>query len=186
MFMKKFAGFIVVTGVVALAAGVVAGESKSPSKATHFKPIGFLEGTWEGTSDNDNRTGKVERTYELVLGGRFLYGRNKTTYEPSTKNPKAETHEEWSIYSLDKNRKTIVLRQFHGEGFVNQFTLTSKPDDDKTPVFTTEAIENIGAGWRARETYKVLGPDEFEESFELAGPGKEFEPYSKASLKRKK
>jgi len=39
-------------------------------------------------------------------------------------------------------------------------------------VFTSEAIENIPAGWRARETYVVTGPDEFEEVFELAEPGK--------------
>ena len=38
----------------------------------------------------------------------------------------------------------------------------------------TESIENIPAGWRARETYVTHGPDEFEEIFELAEPGKPF------------
>jgi len=51
-------------------------------------------------------------------------------------------------------------------------------------VFTSEAIENIPAGWRARETYLIIGPDEFEELFELAAPGKEFEMYSRSRLKR--
>lgn len=36
----------------------------------------------------------------------------------------------------------------------------------------------------ARETYTVVGPDEFEEVFEIAGPGKPFEVYSRARLKR--
>ena len=53
-------------------------------------------------------------------------------------------------------------------------------------VFTTESIENIPAGWRARETYIVHGPDEFEEVFELAEAGKPFELYSRARLKRVK
>ena len=53
-------------------------------------------------------------------------------------------------------------------------------------VFTTEAIENIPAGWRARETYLVHGPDEFEEIFELAQGEKPFEVYSLARLKRVK
>lgn len=53
-------------------------------------------------------------------------------------------------------------------------------------VFTTEAIENIPAGWRARETYLVHGPDEFEEIFELAQGEKPFEMYSLARLKRVK
>jgi hypothetical protein len=39
-------------------------------------------------------------------------------------------------------------------------------------------------GLHARETFVVLGPDEFEEVFELAGPGKPFELYSRARLKR--
>jgi hypothetical protein len=58
--------------------------------------------------------------------------------------------------------------------------------DSVTPrlVFTTEFIENIPAGWRARETYIVHGPDEFEEVFELAESGKDFEMYSRARLTR--
>ena len=56
----------------------------------------------------------------------------------------------------------------------------------KTMVFATESIENIPAGWRARETYKILGPDEFVEVFELAEPGKNFEVYSDARYVRKK
>ena len=53
-------------------------------------------------------------------------------------------------------------------------------------MFTTEAIENIPSGWRARETYIVHGSDEFEEVFELSAAGKPFELYSRARLKRVK
>ena len=42
----------------------------------------------------------------------------------------------------------------------------------------------IGRGFRARETYTILGPDEFEELFELAEPGKDFERYSRARFTR--
>jgi len=41
-------------------------------------------------------------------------------------------------------------------------------------VFVTEAIENIPAGWRARETYQVWNDNEFTERFELAAPREEF------------
>ena len=44
-------------------------------------------------------------------------------------------------------------------------------------MFTSEAIENIPAGWRARETYVMTSADAFEEIFELAEPGKPFEVY---------
>lgn len=66
-----------------------------------------------------------------------------------------------------------------GEGFVNQYV----QDEGSTParvVFTSEAIENIAAGCRARETYVVHGPDDIEELFELAPPGKPFDTYSRA------
>ena len=50
-------------------------------------------------------------------------------------------------------------------------------------VMSTEAIENIPPGWRARETY-VVDADRLEETFELAAPGKDFEIYSKNRLTR--
>jgi hypothetical protein len=56
----------------------------------------------------------------------------------------------------------------------------------KTIVFTTESIENIPPGWRARETYLITGPDSFVEWFELAEPGMEFTLYSEAVLTRVK
>jgi len=59
--------------------------------------------------------------------------------------------------------------------------LNAKPG---TVAFTTEAIENIPPGYRARETYVLHGSDEFEEVFELAKPGKEFTVYSRTRLKR--
>lgn len=88
------------------------------------------------------------------------------------------------MMSFDKSRKKFVFRQFHVEGFVNQYVMTST--DVKTIVFASESIENIPAGFRARETYKILGPDEFTEVFEIAEPGKEFEVYSEGHFKRKK
>ena len=78
-----------------------------------------------------------------------------------------------------------MLRQFHVEGFVNQYVEDTESSATKI-VFTTESIENIPSGWRARETYVVQGPGEFEEVFELAEGGKPFEVYSRARLKRVK
>ncbi|MFZ6009081.1 MAG: hypothetical protein ACOYXT_01940, partial [Bacteroidota bacterium] len=99
-------------------------------------------------------------------------------------NPKGEVHEDKGFISYDKARRTFVLRQFHVEGFVNQYKIESISTDGKTIAFISEAIENIPAGFRARETYHIISNDEFTETFELAEPGKEFELYSKAILKR--
>jgi hypothetical protein len=55
--------------------------------------------------------------------------------------------------------------------------------DGMTIVFVSESIENIPAGFRAKETYRIINNDEFTETFELAEPGKDFELYSRAVLK---
>ena len=46
--------------------------------------------------------------------------------------------------------------------------------DGNTIVFISEAIENGHEGMRARSIYTVINDNEFEETFELAMPGKEF------------
>ena len=73
--------------------------------------------------------------------------------------------------------------QFHIEGFVNQYVMDYLAPDGKTIVFTSESIENIPSGWRARESYQVINPDEFIETFELAPLGKDFELYVRSQFK---
>jgi hypothetical protein len=48
------------------------------------------------------------------------------------------------------------------------------------------AIDNIAPGWRARTTYEILSDDEFRETFDLAGPGKEFGCYITNQFRRAK
>lgn len=149
-------------------------------------PFKSMIGKWSGTSDGQPGKGRYDRSYKIVLNKKFIEVNNKSTYAPSTNNPKGEVHEDRGFISYDKARKTFVLRQFHIEGFVNQYKIESISPDGKTIVFISEAIENIPTGFRARETYQIISNDEFTETFELAEPGKEFELYSKATLKRVK
>ena len=58
--------------------------------------------------------------------------------------------------------------------------------NEKTLALVSESIENIPSGYRSKETYVILGQDEFEEVFELAAPGKDFQVYSRTRLKRVK
>lgn len=72
----------------------------------------------------------------------------------------------------------------HLEGFVNQYLLNNIAEDGHTMSFVTEAIENIAPGWKAKESYQILGPDEFIEIFELAPPDKGFEVYTENHFQR--
>jgi hypothetical protein len=151
-----------------------------------FAPIRTFEGRWRGEGEGQPGKSSNERTYEFVMGGRFLHVRNASIYPKQDKNPKGEKHEDWGMYSFDKRRKKLVLRQFHIEGFVNQYVLDRVSNEGKEIVFVTEAIENIPPGFRARETYKLNDHDSLEETFEIAEPGKEFEIYCVNKLKRVK
>jgi len=170
-------------GVALLIPAVIRGQQSAAPDPFHR--VGFLIGRWEGISEGQPGKATVRREYTRVLNSRFIRVHNRSEYAAQEKNPKGEIHEDEGWFSFDRARKKIVLRQFHVEGFVNQYV----EDADSPPstiAFTTESIENIPAGWRARETYVLHGPDEFEEVFELAESGKPFELYSRARLRRVK
>ncbi len=157
---------------------------QSSKQDSVWLPVKTFIGTWTGTSEGQPGNGKYERSYQLVLNKKFIEVRNKSTYPPSKDHPEGEIHQDIAYISYDRSRKTFVLRQFHIEGFVNQYKLESISPDGKTLIFLSEDIENIPNGWRARETYKIANENEFIEIFELAAPDKDFELYSKASLKK--
>lgn len=147
-------------------------------------PMKYFVGEWKGTGGGEAGHGTDERSYKFIFNNKYIEVKNKSTYPPTDKNPTGEVHEDIGYISYDKGRKKFILRQFHIEGFVNQYVLDSISADRKTIVFLSEAIENIPAGWRAKETYRIIAENEFTETFELAQPGKEFSVYSKVTLKR--
>ncbi len=160
-------------------------QKPDAKKPDVWEPMKYLVGKWEGSSQGRPGEGAVEREYGFILNGKYLQVKNKSVYKPQEKNPKGEVHEDLGLISFDRGRKQFVFRQFHIEGFVNQYTAEAPTAESKTIVFTSESIENIPAGWRARETYKIINADEFVEIFELAAPGKEFEVYSESRLRRR-
>ena len=144
----------------------------------------FFVGEWMGRETGKSGIGHGERKYRHALGGKFLMVQNKSVFEPQESNPEGELHEDWGFISYDRIRKKIVYREFHVEEFVIQYILEDTEPGDKTLVFVSESIENIGPGWRARLTYEILSDNEFREVFELAAPGKEFEGLLENHLSR--
>ena len=151
-----------------------------------WEPVRFFVGHWAGTAEGQAGVGTVQRNYDFVLKDRFLLERNASVYPPQEADKEGETHEHWSFFSYDRRRKTLVLRQFHQEGFVNQYVLDSHQSRPGTVVFTSESFENFDNSWTARETYTSSSPDEFIETFELGAPGKALEVYSRNHFKRVK
>jgi hypothetical protein len=136
-------------------------------------PFEFLVGSWSGHETGVAGIGRGTRTYELILDGKYLHAKNTSRFEPQEKNPKGETHNDWQFISCDKMRGKVILREFHSEGFVNQYVLETSASPD-TFVVVSEALENSPPGLRARLTISKVSNDKFTEQFELAFPNKDF------------
>ncbi len=167
------------------AASAVPARTQSTTADDPLTRLKVLAGEWRGEAQGESGQGTARRTYEFVLNGRYLYERNVTTYPPQEKNPKGEVHEHWTIFSYDRARKMLVMRQFHQEGFVNQYAMPAAGKEDSF-VVESEAFENVPAGWKARERYEVISRDEIIETFEISLPGQPFATYSRTQLKRVK
>lgn len=168
-------------------AGAIAQTGAGQNQAQNiWKPFRFFEGRWEGKGEGKPGISLGKQTWEFILRGKFLQIRNEARFEPQGPNTASEVHEDFGILSYDKARQKYVFRQFHVEGFVNQYVSDGPAADGKTSVFVSEAIENIPAGFSARLTYRILDDSSFEQTFDLAPPGQQLTCSSKGVMKRAK
>jgi hypothetical protein len=172
--------------MLALAIGLASSAAvgaQAPAPADNLASLSFFLGRWEGATEGQPGKGTATREYTSELRSKIVQAKNRSVYPVQPANPKGEVHEDVGIYSFDRAAKRVRFRQFHVEGFVIHYV--QEPDTKPgTWVFISEAIENIPKGYRSRETHVQLGPDEFEEVFELADPGKDFVVYSRTRFKR--
>jgi hypothetical protein len=177
---RSFAMAIPFILVTAACQSVVA---QTPAPPTNLSALEFFLGKWQGTAEGKPGKGTATREYASALRSKIVQATHRGEYPPQPANPTGEIHEDTGIYSFDNSTKQIRFRQYHVEGFVVHYVLEpqTKPG---TFVFGSEALENIPKGYRSRETHIVLGADEFEEVFELADPGRDFEVYSRTRLRR--
>lgn len=155
----------------------IAASRESPGQtdlAQHWEPFRYFSGLWDGTETGALGVGTGDRVYAFIMDETYLMALNTSNFDQQEANPAGEVHEDYSIFSYDGIRNKIVLREFHSEGFVNQYVLASLEGDAGSFIFESESIENLPPGSRARLTLTILGPDEFEELFELAEPGGEY------------
>lgn len=178
--MKRLA---VLPTALAMAMAVAMGAAAQPDP---WGALRLLIGKWEGTAAGVPGKGISTREYRFELNERFLSEHGKIAWEPTSTAGKAAAHEDFGWFSYDRNLKKIVWRQFHDEGFVNEYTLDSASTDGKSLDFVSVRIENIAPGWRAKESLRMLSADEMEATFWLAAPGKDFEVYVRSQLKRVK
>ncbi|MCH7613342.1 MAG: hypothetical protein IIB45_08295 [Candidatus Marinimicrobia bacterium] len=174
--MKKLILFVFLSGFVAL--------SQNNAQTKKWEPLEFLIGKWEGYGVGKFGNSDVIREYEYLMGRTYIIGKNKSIYEKQEQNPKGEIHDNWDIFSYDKIRAKYILRQFHAEDITNTYGLDSLNAFNGIYEFESEAIENFGIGWRAKEVYQIIDNDHFIELFYLAAPGKEYSEYVRNTFTR--
>lgn len=169
---RSLAATLVLGAAACASTGAPGTEGQAPALDQRLTDISRFVGQWRGAAEGEPGTGTVSRTYTPILAGKFIEERNESRYGSG------EIHHHLAFWSYDRTRARFVLRQFHQESFVNQFAATTAGFVDGRLVMESESIENIPAGFRARETYIFHGADAFEEIFEIAEPGAEFQRYS--------
>lgn len=173
--MKKVAIVLVLSNLI-----VFAGQNEIDI----WEPLRYLEGAWVGQGDGMNGVSTVMQEYGFIFNGKFLRMTSKSEFKPQEKNPEGEIHEDIGYFSFDRARKKFILRGFYIEGFVNQY-VGDVSVDGKTLTFETEAIENAPPGTRAKLVLKRISDNEFEESFFVAWPDRDFGCITTNRLKRK-
>jgi hypothetical protein len=137
----------------------------------------WLVGEWRGVGQGDPGSSGSERRIDSFLDGKYLRAQGRSVYPKQEKNPKGEVHEELDLWSYDRARSTIVLRQFDTLGFVGTYVLDKAASAPDRWVLTAESLENVPTGWKARYIITRKADDEYHEVLELDPDGKGFKPY---------
>jgi hypothetical protein len=94
-----------------------------------------------------NRGADERRAFHVVNGSvAVLLLDNRVEYPAQARNPKGEIHEDEAVISFDRARKVLVLRQFHVEGFVNQYV--EEPGSTATTVGMDDPPVRIFRGFQ--------------------------------------
>lgn len=140
-----------------------------------LKRFDFLIGQWSGNGEGfSSGRSEIESSFMYRLDSTFIEVKNHSVFKPTEKDPAGSVHMDWGMISYDRKRRKYVYRQFHNEGFVNQYILNESLSDDNIFIFESEVIENFVEGGAARFTINWLGADHIETIFDVSFPGKGF------------
>jgi hypothetical protein len=149
-----------------------------------FSKFDFLIGGWQGMETGIAGDGIGFRTYDYELNNNYIVQHNQSSFPKTEKQPMGEVHRDFSIISFNSNDSSIILREFHVEGFTNIYLLDKELSNGSSFVFLTREIENNPGNWKARLTINKISDTEFNESFDIATDGVNFKNLLKNRWKK--
>lgn len=171
------------TILVFLFAIVPIGASATPTRADPLAAISWLVGNWTGVGEGQPGTSASLRRTERMHEGRFIRVEARSEYPPQGTNPTGEVHTSTDVWSFDRRRNLLVMRQFDSLGFVLTYVQDRAASTNGRVVLVSEHLENVPTGWRTRYTYEHAAPDEYQELFEL-DTGHGYERYVSSRFRR--
>ncbi len=161
---------LVLIALVLGGCGAAAAQQGEPGPDP-WEPYRLLEGTWEGEIDGRLGRGMGRRSYEFVFDGLYLVSRHASVRLSQEQSPEGDYHRELAVYSFDRERETVVLREFMEEGHVIRSDCRTEA---RGFVCVAEEVES-GSGIRARLTVEIADRYRFREIYELGWPGQELQ-----------
>ena len=137
----------------------------------------WMEGEWRGVGEGDPGTSGSERHVDSYLGNKYIRAAGRSVYPKQDKNPKGEVHSQLNLWSFDRARGAIVMREFDTLGFTCTYVLDKTASAPDRWVLVGESLENVPKGWKARYVVTRKSVDEYHEMLELDPDGKGFKPY---------
>ena len=166
--------FVILVVVALLCSATVRAAEPPADGLAEFR---WLVGEWRGVGQGDPGTSGSERHIDSYLNDKFIRATGRSVYPKQEANPKGEIHEQLNLWSYDRSRKVIVLREFDTLGFVGTYVLDKAVSAQERWVLVAESLENVPKGWKARYVITRKSADEYHEMLELDPDGKGFKPY---------
>ncbi|MGZ8348060.1 MAG: hypothetical protein ACXWUP_13205 [Allosphingosinicella sp.] len=162
--------------LILLCALAPGGASAAPASADPLAAISWLVGNWAGVGEGQPGTSTSSRHAERIHDNHFIRVEARSVYPAQQANPSGEVHTSLDLWSFDRRRDRLVMRQFDSLGFVSTYVQDRAASVDSRLVLVSEGLENVPTGWRARYTYEHVGSGEYRELFELDS-GRGYELY---------
>ncbi len=133
--------------MVLLLVAVITISTSAFSQNNPLSKFENLIGNWEGTGEGfSSSKSKFAAEYSWLMNEQYIQEKHHSEFEPTDRKPEGEVHEDFGIISFDSGRKVVVFRQYHVEGFYNEYVLNDSLSNESTFIFETEKIENFVPG----------------------------------------
>ena len=174
---RAFYTLIFLFGLVPISA------ASAQQRADQLAAISWLVGEWTGVGVGQPGTSATVRHNQRIHNDRFIKVEARSDYPPRGANTIGEVHTSTDVWSFDRRRGLLVMRQFDSLGFAMTYVQDAAASTNGRIVLVSEQLENVPAGWRARYTYEHPASNEYRELFELDS-GNGYERYVSNSFRR--